>query len=53
MITFLIVMLMAMILQVPSDWIRYVSTDASLIIFCLFIISDIHIFLWALRSEKK
>lgn len=52
MITILIVFIVLNILGIPSDWIRNASTDTSLILSCLFVISDIHIFLWCIRGRK-
>ena len=48
--SFLIIMILA---KLPSDLIRNASGDTQLILFCLCVISDIHIFLRCLNSEGK
>ncbi len=52
MVTILIVLIAMNIFGTPFDWIRNASTDTQLILVCLFVISDIHIFLWCLRGRK-
>ena len=52
MVTLIIVMFIAILLKIPSNWVRNMTSDASIIVFCLFVISDIHIFLWCLRGES-
>lgn len=52
MITLLIVFFVMNIIGIPSDSIRNASTDTTLILVCLFVISDIHIFLWCKRGRK-
>ncbi len=51
MITSLIILICMIIFKVPSDWIRNMSSDTAIILFCLYVISDLHIFLWCLRGK--
>lgn len=53
MLTSLIILICMIIFKVPSDWIRNMSSDTAIILFSLYIISDLHIFLWCLRGNDK
>lgn len=53
MITLLLLSIIIVIFQIPSDWIRNASTDTQLIIFCLCAISDIHILIRCFSSNGK
>ena len=53
MITGLILLTFMVIFQIPSDWIRNASTDTQLILFCLCVISDIHILIRGFSGSEK
>lgn len=52
MVTLIIVLFVATLVKLPPGIVRNASSDTSLILFCLLVISDIHIFLWCLRGES-
>lgn len=53
MITCLLLLIAMVIFQIPSDAIRNASSDTQLILFCLCMISDIHIFIQGFNSRRK
>ena len=53
MITGLFLFIIICVFGIPSDWIRNVSTDTQLIVFCLCAISDLHIFIRCFSGNRK
>ena len=53
MITCLLLIIAMVIFDVPSDYIRNASSDTQLILFCLCVISDIHILIRCFSSGRK
>ena len=53
MITCLILVIVMILFRVPSDYIRNMSSDTSLILFSLCVISDIHILMWVFSDKRK
>ena len=56
MITFVIIIICLIIIRVPSDIIKNLSNDTQVILFCLFVINDLHMLLRIFdkkRGDKK